>query len=251
MHGTWPPAAFKVLDDDAKTKFYQEARAVSSSVALKQLCDDLIVTKTRDSFETSEAGEYLPLSVYKRRGFSTKRIKAKCLDYKEDDILGRCYRLKIKGSLDTHGESQERIQKVSVVDGAVAAPAAAAGGAGGAKLTQDERDRLKASKATTREEIRQAKAMATQQARSGKADKKECELALVKLVKASFNIRMASKGKNKDALELLKLMNAESKKCENFIAGKGALIDKRFTFTHFYIFTFLHLYILSCLFLSF
>lgn len=249
IHGTWPPAAFKLLDDDAKTKFYQEARTLSNKVALKVLCDEVIVTKSRDSISTSEAGEYLPLTVYKRRGFNTKRIKKNCLDYREDPILGRCYKIGIKGSLDKHEESRERYEKVTISDGPplmVAAPAAAAGsrvGAGaapGVKLTQKEKDRLKsnatADKAHMRETIRLAKATATQQARSEKADRKECESTLRALVKASFNLKMASAGKNLNKFSpedkaavsaLMKSLTAEAKKCENFLGGKGALLDKR------------------------
>ena len=42
-------------------------------------------------------GEYLPLSVYKTRGFDVESITAHCQDTYEHPVLGTCYRVRIRG----------------------------------------------------------------------------------------------------------------------------------------------------------
>ena len=46
--------------------------------------------------EAMVGGEYLPLSVYERRGFDTKLIEEKCRDIDMHEVLGKTYRVSIK-----------------------------------------------------------------------------------------------------------------------------------------------------------
>ena len=50
-----------------------------------------------ESEEASVGGEYLPLSVWKARGFDEERIEKECKDIQDNAILGKCYRIQIKG----------------------------------------------------------------------------------------------------------------------------------------------------------
>ena len=108
------------------------------------------------------------------------------------------------------------------------------------KLTQKDKDKLisnaDADIVALRKEIRRARATATQQARSEKKARKECESMLRALVKASFNLKMASTGSNLMKLSpedkaavaaLIGSLAAAARKCGSALGGKGALLDKR------------------------
>ena len=45
-----------------------------------------------------KGGEYLPLSVYEKRGFDVEAIRQKCTDTEEHPILGTTYRVCIRSA---------------------------------------------------------------------------------------------------------------------------------------------------------
>jgi hypothetical protein len=54
----------------------------------------------------ADQGTYLPLSVYKRRGFDTKLIKQYCTDKKEHPVLGMTYRVMLASGGSSATDSQ-------------------------------------------------------------------------------------------------------------------------------------------------
>ena len=71
----------------------------------------VISSIARSRTETEEAvqgGEYLPLSVYKQRGFPTELIEERCKDVRDHEMLGPCYRLVIDGVYSTVVETMIR-----------------------------------------------------------------------------------------------------------------------------------------------
>ena len=95
--GTWPSAEFKKLDEATQAKFYKDAGDIRDRAELAQRASEAICSYTREEKKWEEQGEFLPLSVYDRRGFDTERIKNNTLpaDIIENPQLGTCYRVKI------------------------------------------------------------------------------------------------------------------------------------------------------------
>ena len=59
--------------------------------------------------ETNYSGEYLPLSVYKQRGYDIDQIAQHCRDVREDEIFGKVYRVKTMAVHSQTAEEQERV----------------------------------------------------------------------------------------------------------------------------------------------
>ena len=89
QYGSWPPQAFKELSEIEKTEFYQSIKTINNSKALKQFTDDKISIGKEEYFSAENRGEYLPLSVWKKRGFNAQKIKRLCNDVRTHAVLGK------------------------------------------------------------------------------------------------------------------------------------------------------------------
>ena len=93
--GAWPPAAFASLGDEWQEQVWKDARNKTSGARLEEHVVDTITRQRVEKEETSVGGKYLPLSVYDKKGYDIKMIEAKCKDWEEHEILGRCYRVNV------------------------------------------------------------------------------------------------------------------------------------------------------------
>ena len=107
QHGCWPTPEFKQLSVPDQKKFFQDIATVTSAAELR--------TKTEEYFEKfntsqdfyEESGQFNPLSVWDRMGFSTEDIVAKSVEADKaiHPVLGPVYRVKLltKGSKGSMG----------------------------------------------------------------------------------------------------------------------------------------------------
>ena len=94
--GSWPSPGFSQLDEAAQQEFMR---------SLDGLAGGQVVAKAKETFEGFEShqvfyedgGEYLPLSVWKNRGFDVAAIeeKSQASDRRPDLIFGTTYRVRI------------------------------------------------------------------------------------------------------------------------------------------------------------
>ena len=108
QHGHWPTPEFKQLSVPDQKKFFQDIATVASAA-------ELLRAKTEEYFEKfntsqdfyEESGQFLPLSVWDRKGFSTEDIVANSVeaDTAIHPVLGPVYRVKLltKGSKGSIG----------------------------------------------------------------------------------------------------------------------------------------------------
>ena len=95
LFGSWPPKMFKCMSEDEQKKFWDEIKDTPSPQLEGVVVQKLSIVR-REWEEAKEGGEYLPLSVYKQRGFDVDAITARCEDKHEDPVLGTCYRVRIR-----------------------------------------------------------------------------------------------------------------------------------------------------------
>ena len=76
--------------------------------------------QTFDASETyfAEGGKYLPLNVWRQQGFDTELIKSQTLqeDIYNDDVLGVCYRLRIREKKQNYREGVRKNDTVEAAD---------------------------------------------------------------------------------------------------------------------------------------
>jgi len=106
--GEWPPRSFLSLGPEWQAKFWAEAAQKTSAAELEEHLINIICRQRTEREETSAGGKYLPLSVWKNKGFDADCIEANCTDFEDHKILGRCYRVVIKGVWSTTIEEAVR-----------------------------------------------------------------------------------------------------------------------------------------------
>ena len=119
----------KTFSEDEKKSFWEQCKDCENPVELTKLITRSQTKRHSEESHTSTEGEYLPLGVYKARGFNIKRIKKYCKDIKIHETLGKTYRVKIdgKGSLSKDEEvDEENLSKRQRVGGS----ASSSGGGG-------------------------------------------------------------------------------------------------------------------------
>ena len=104
--------AFEGMSEEAKNEFWKGTHKLSPK-QLEEFCQTTISTTMTETKVTRRAGEYLPLTVYEQRGFDPVTIADKCLDFVDDPILGRCYRLMLLGGANESSRSTTRAEQVS------------------------------------------------------------------------------------------------------------------------------------------
>jgi hypothetical protein len=95
IFGGWPCPEFNDMGEDMQMKFWAEKATTKGE--LEKLVLDHIVRDYIERKTTSDQGDYLPLGVYKTRGFDTDLILANCTDTKLFPALGLCYKVRIQG----------------------------------------------------------------------------------------------------------------------------------------------------------
>jgi hypothetical protein len=96
-HCGWTSKDFLPLTPDQRQEFWRQANATSSNESLKALLTETIVQSQTDVARATLGGDYLPLGVWKAKGFDTEEIEAKCTDTMEHPIFGKVYRVQIFG----------------------------------------------------------------------------------------------------------------------------------------------------------
>ena len=95
LFGTWPLDEFKALGEETQQKFWREAGG--SREGLKQSVEQLLVRKVVEKKFASEAGPFLPLSVWATQGYNTDDIAARA-SMEVHPVLGPTYQVSIKSS---------------------------------------------------------------------------------------------------------------------------------------------------------
>ena len=108
IFGRWPPANFATLSQNAQADFWKKAGEASNTAQLEDILVQTLTTQRIEREKTVVGGEYLPLSVYKQRGFDPERIKLMCKDTEEHDVLGTTYKLNIRAVFSEAIEQQVR-----------------------------------------------------------------------------------------------------------------------------------------------
>ena len=107
----WPLPEFLELSQEEQQKFWRECHAQNGAPAVKALLTNTIVKSKSTSIEASLGGDYLPLSVWKAKGYDADEIEAKCADTMQHPLLGKVYRVQILGISRTakHEEVRKNI----------------------------------------------------------------------------------------------------------------------------------------------
>ena len=109
LFGGWPSKHFESLDAKQQAEFYKNVRDKKGAKDLKPFYDEFIRVEVEESKKSGDRTEYLPLKVWKKKGFPWKKIKANCKDTKVDPLLGKCY-----GVTVAQKEEYEQHRKVTV-----------------------------------------------------------------------------------------------------------------------------------------
>ena len=162
-------------------------------------------------------------------GYNVKKIRRRCGDKKKHPIFGMVYKVAIEETYDLDLEESKRTQTTGASQGE---GDSLFGGPNQLKKSQNGTSPGKA--AEDREKIRQAKALATQQARDSKAAQKLARSWLGKFVKLAFNItailadksvkKLDDNGAKKDCNLLKPKVDAMRKSLESALSGKAATI---------------------------
>ena len=217
-YGKWPPVHFKTMSPDQQQEFYASVRDVTDKKQLKMITDEKISINKQSAKGATEAGDYLPLSVLKTRGFNVKRIKERCTDIQRHPILGKCYRVDILQKYERNEEQHNRMQDTVVSDAAPSIGMPLALGLGMKKQTQAE-------KAAQKESIRCAKADATQKLKESKANMKDGGALLKRVATATsqitglLRVKKLSKTDKKNGSKIKKRLDECDKALRRLLLG--------------------------------
>ena len=104
-----------MMDDKDKASFFRMVKGLPSGERL-QVVQRVIAKKVSSDVNVrTEGGTFLPLSVWKSKGYDVERIMEHSLpeDIREHDVLGPCYRVKLLSAYNkrTHGDAFEDVQE--------------------------------------------------------------------------------------------------------------------------------------------
>ena len=97
MHGGWPVEGFQGLSDEEKAQFHRDVGTIRSSENLSKFTQDFLVKSSKREQQFYDGGEFLPLSVWKTRGFDDEAIakNSSQVDRNVHPVLGEVYRVAI------------------------------------------------------------------------------------------------------------------------------------------------------------
>ena len=96
--GSWPPTDIPLdadkLDDEARHKFYSGLSSLEGKAEIRAYALRFLETYRTEEQRALEGGEFLPLSVWRTRGFDTESIKQHTTpdNIREDRVLGKVHR---------------------------------------------------------------------------------------------------------------------------------------------------------------
>ena len=185
IFGKWPPTHFKTLSEDKQQEFFAGIKEIKEKAKLKLYTENYLRTTHEDNKGTKDKTKFLPLSVWKSRGFNVRRIKKRCKKTQQHPVLGKLYGVEITETYNGQEEKQVRGEDTIVTD----RPEPPASTVGLAKLsaTQDREQ-----KKTAMETIRVEKALATQEARDAKYNMNLCQKFLRRTTRLNFNLSNAA-----------------------------------------------------------
>ena len=114
LYGTWPPESFNLLSVAEKTQYWNDIKKSTGSNDLKLFTDNYINVEKVEGNGSQNVGEYAPLRVWKKKGYSTKRIKANCKDKFYDPIIGWVYKVKVYSEFQRKSEDRVEAEKTTV-----------------------------------------------------------------------------------------------------------------------------------------
>ncbi len=105
--GQWPLDSFAGIAEEKRVAFMITLDGMSSS-AMATECEKFISSEEHEEYY-QDGEEFLPLSVWAKRGFDPDRIFAKAApnDIKEHSVLGLTYRVRIIASGKQGGEGYQ------------------------------------------------------------------------------------------------------------------------------------------------
>ena len=171
LYGAWPPARYKELTEEEQQAFWKRLRETNGLNHVQKLVEETITISKVDQTGNKTKGEYLPLSVYRKQGWNTKRIKKRCTDVISDPIFGKLYRIQKRSSYEVNMEEHNHAKVV--------------GGNTGPRFPATK---VPNNKSKDMETVRAEKAIAAEQARRTVAAKKVASKWLGKFVKLGFNL---------------------------------------------------------------
>jgi hypothetical protein len=136
IFGNWPVKAFEEQSIEEQTEFWRD-----KTKGKKEVEDSVmkhIVRKHTERLVARDDGDYLPIGVYKTRGFDTDLILKHCKDKKFEEDKGWCYKVRIHG--DSKHTIDELAEKMMLDMKKRGRKRKASRGAGGEKRRRTDRD---------------------------------------------------------------------------------------------------------------
>ena len=117
--GQWPTPAFNVLSAEDQAEFYAKAAKEAKTANVVTLLEFSLTKFKKKEFSWALGGEFLPLSVWKVKGFDPERIAAttKPEDIQENEQAGTCYRVRIYSTQEAGAEGFVASQRLSSASG--------------------------------------------------------------------------------------------------------------------------------------
>ena len=184
IYGGWPPKHFKLLSPEKRVTYFNDIKEIHDQKELQLHTANFFRTTMEDNKGTKDTIEYLPLSVWKQRGFNVRKIKRRCTDIQHHNVLGKLYGLETTQKWNGHQEKQVRGEDHTVDDKPQLKPSAPSKASVPAGVSREE-------KKAAMEAVRSEKARATQEARSAKYNMSLCQRFLRRNTKLSFNLGKA------------------------------------------------------------
>ena len=106
----WKPfqAQLRAFSPEQRQQFWQGTHALNGPKLNEFLQEkSTLTTSFTQSEQAVVGGEYLPLSVYEKRGFCVDDIVSKCKDWYDDEVLGRVYRVSIRSGARTANHERQ------------------------------------------------------------------------------------------------------------------------------------------------
>ena len=116
MFGGWPIAAFKELDADQQTLFWESAHDCAGKGPLQALVIKDITSHRVNIKLTRNGGTFWPLSVYATQGFKTENIEKNCASRWCEELEEHTYKLTQRSEIEDEVEKTVRAEVISLRD---------------------------------------------------------------------------------------------------------------------------------------
>ena len=109
MVGSWPTEDFKDLAVEVQQAFFASI-ADKSKAEMRGMLEELFERIEKKEYNFSEGGQFLPLSVWERKGFDVGSIETKSgpEDIREHPVLGKMYRVRVHSLIRSSTSATQR-----------------------------------------------------------------------------------------------------------------------------------------------